>query len=162
MSPEQVIEFIRSRGGRLWIEGDLLIVEPDSAGLPIIDQLRAAKPQIVALIQNGQGVSDETDSDTLPGQWLLDRCVSRDRCFGGIAALHLDLARWCAEHGLPVPASRRAFVEALEAEGFTVSTDGMVAGLVLKADLWALVAPEASAEPEQATAGKRRTGRRCA
>jgi hypothetical protein len=44
------------------------------------------------------------------GQWLLDECVYRDRCWGGIGALHLSFARWCSNHGRAVPAPRRDFV----------------------------------------------------
>lgn len=161
MSPEQVIDFIRSRGGRLYIEGSLLIVEPDTAGLPVIEQLRAAKPEIVAMLQ-GEAV---TERDVLPGGWLLDRCAYRDRCFGGVGGLHLDLARWCAEHGQPVPASRRAFETALQAEGFAVTTDGLVYGLLLREDVEAALlpqtAPQASVTPARATGTNRRNvGRR--
>jgi hypothetical protein len=49
--------------------------------------------------------------------------------------LHLDLSRWCADHGRPVPESRAAFVAALQTESFAVTTDGLVYGLMLKADL---------------------------
>jgi hypothetical protein len=49
--------------------------------------------------------------------------------------LHLDLASWCIAHMRPVPASRRAFVAVLQSEGFQVTSDGLVYGLILKADL---------------------------
>jgi hypothetical protein len=95
----------------------------------------------------------------------LEQCTFRDRCFGGVGALYLSLARWCADHGRPVPESRAAFVAALQAEDFQVGSAGLVAGLVLKVDLDAVLhfqaAPEGSRPPERATTGQRRnTGRR--
>jgi hypothetical protein len=69
------------------------------------------------------------------GLWLLDRCVYRDRWRGGTSSLYVDLARWCVDHGRPVPASRAAFVTGLQAEGFQVTPDGLVYGLILRDDL---------------------------
>jgi hypothetical protein len=68
-------------------------------------------------------------------EWLLEQCVFRDRWWGGTGALYLSLARWCASHGRTVPASRRAFVAALQGEGFQPTSDNLVYGLVLKTDL---------------------------
>jgi hypothetical protein len=50
-------------------------------------------------------------------------------------ALYLSLASWLVDHQQPVPASRRAFVNALQGEGFQVMSDSLVYGLVLKEDL---------------------------
>jgi hypothetical protein len=163
---EQLIWIVEQRGGRLTIEGEKLIIEPQSAALPLIDSLRAHKPQIVALLQSRSEQETESapEGDAL-GLWLLGRCVYRDRCAGGVGGLHLDFARWCAAQGLTLPESRCSFVAALQAAGFAVTADGLVSGLVLREDVEAVfhtkAAPEDSQPPEQATAGKRRNaGRR--
>ncbi|MGA8910819.1 MAG: hypothetical protein WB524_24620 [Acidobacteriaceae bacterium] len=161
---EDLIRIVEQRGGRLTIEGEKLVIEPQSAALPLIDSLRAHKPQIVALLQSRSEQESAQDSDAL-GLWLLARCIYRDRCAGGMGGLHLDFARWCTAQGLTIPESRRTFVAALQAAGFAVTTDGLVSGLVLREDVQAVfrtqAAPEASGPPERATAGKRRNaGRR--
>ena len=133
---EELIRIVEGRGGRLFIEGEKLVIEPEEAALPLVDSLRAYKPEIVALLQSRseQETDSAPDSDA-PGLWMLARCVYRDRCFGGVGALFLDLARWCADHGQTAPESRRAFTAALQAEGFAVTTDGLVYGLMLGEDL---------------------------
>ena len=133
---EELIRIVESRGGRLTIEGSKLVIEPEEAALPLVDSLRAYKPEIVALLQSRteQETESAPENDAL-GLWMLERCVYRDRCFGGVGALFLDLARWCADHGQTAPESRRAFAAELQAEGFAVTTDGLVYGLMLGEDL---------------------------
>jgi hypothetical protein len=132
----EVIKAIEANGGRVTVEGDRLVIVPRRAGIPLLPQLREHKPEIVALLQSR--TEQETDcapeSDAL-GLWMLARCVYRDRCFGGVGALYLDLARWCTEHGRPMPASRRAFAAELQTEGFVLTTEGLVYGLLLAEDL---------------------------
>jgi|GEM_PF-2201196 len=163
---EELMRIVEQRGGRLTIEGEKLVIEPEEAALPLVDSLRTHKPQIVALLQCR--IEQETESaldDPLPGEWLLERCVYRDRCFGGVGALYLDLARWCADHGQTAPESRRAFTATLQAEGFAVTTDGLVYGLILGED-WkacerAHAAPAEGGTPAQPRAAKgRAAGRR--
>jgi len=162
---EELIRIVESRGGRLTIEGSKLVIEPEEAALPLVDSLRAYKPEIVALLQSRseQETDSAPDSDA-PGLWMLERCVYRDRCFGGVGALFLDLARWCADHGQTAPESRRAFAAELQAEGFAVATDGLVYGLLLGED-WeacerAHAAPVDSGTPAQPRAAKGRVAER--
>jgi hypothetical protein len=157
----ELVQAVEANGGRFTVEGEWLVVYPTEAGAPLLEELRQHKPEIIALLQSRteQETGPAPDSDVL-GLWMLARCVYRDRCFGGVGALYVDLARWCADHGRPVPASRRAFVTALQAAGFAVTTDGLVYGLMLTEDLEAherfQAAPEGSGQPERATAGKQR------
>jgi hypothetical protein len=132
----ELVQIVEQRGGRLFIEGEKLVIEPEEAALPLVDSLRAYKPEIVALLQSRieQEMESAPENDAL-GLWMLERCVYRDRCFGGVGALFLDLARWCADHGQTAPESRRAFTAELQAEGFAVTTDGLVYGLMLGEDL---------------------------
>jgi hypothetical protein len=85
------------------------------------------------------------------GLWLLEQCAFRDRWWGGTGALYLSLARWCASHGRSVPASRAAFVTALQGEGFQSTSDGLVYGLVLKADLEAYEQFQTAPNPARTT-----------
>jgi hypothetical protein len=163
---EELIRIVEARGGRLSIEGEKLVIEPKEAALPLADSLRMFKPQIVALLQSRTEQETESVPDVpLKGEWMLARCVYRDRCWGGIGALYLDLAQWCAEQGQPAPASRRAFTAELQAEGFAVTTDGLVYGLMLREDAEAcersVAASEASETPAQPKVAKgRKAGRR--
>jgi hypothetical protein len=163
---QELIHIVEARGGRLTIEGEKLVIEPDTAALPLMDSLRMYKPAIMDLLrsraQQEQDAADDSDSF---GLWMLARCVYRDRAWGGVGALHLDLARWCADHRQSAPESRRVFVESLQAEGFAVTTDGLVYGLMLGEDLEAIersqTVPQASGTPAQpAEAKRRKAGRR--
>ena len=142
-----------------------VVIEPKEAALPFADSLRTYKPEIVALLQSrtAQEAEAAPESDAV-GLWMLARCVYRDRCWGGVGALYLALARWCAEHGQPAPESRRAFTAELQAEGFTVTADGLVYGLMLAEDAEACerstATPAASGTPAQPKAAKQRNAER--
>ena len=131
----ELIHIIEARGGQFLIAGEQLGIQPGDVATPLLEQLRANKAAIIALLRS-RTAKPEQDVDEL-GLWLLDRCCFRDRSWTLIAALHLDHARWCKDHERPVPASRRAFERALQAEGFTV-TDGWCYGLLFKADVLAM------------------------
>ena len=111
-----------------------------------LEELRAHKAEILALLRR-RTAKPEEDADEL-SLWLLDRCVFRDRSWTAIGSLHLDCAQWRANHRRDVCASRRTFVDALRAEGFTV-TDGWCYGLLLKEDLIAHEAFQVAPEPSQ-------------
>jgi len=152
---------VEETGGRLQVDGpDLLFVpgDPDTAD-DLTNDLRVHKPEILALLQGIGEQEPNRDGNTLPSDWLLERCVYRDRCWGGIGALYLDLARWCASHSRPGPDSRQAFAAELQAEGFAVTTDGLVYGLLLHEDWEACcisqATPEASETPAKPTVAKR-------
>lgn len=66
-------------------------------------------------------------------RWALSNCVYRDRCFGGIGALHTDFRRWTLAHE-SVPCRDETFEQLLRDAGFLFA-DGLVYGLVLKEDL---------------------------
>ena len=99
----------------------------------------------------------EHEADEL-GLWLLGRCVFRD--VGLPLPCNTSAASGGALAGLPVGASGLAFVDALRAQGFTVTTDGLCGGLLLKKD-WKRheafqAAPEPSKPPARVTRAKRR------
>lgn len=65
-------------------------------------------------------------------RWALSNCVYRDRCFGGIGALHTNFCRWTLDHK-SVPCRDETFEQLLRDAGFFFA-DGLVYGLVLKQD----------------------------
>ena len=136
----KLIQRIESSGGQIRVEDGCLVIAPATAAEPVIEELRQHKTELIALLQS----RTEQEEDSAPGSdalglWMLARCVYRDRCFGGVGALYLDLARWCAEQGRPMPASRRAFAVELQTEGFVLTADGLVYGLMLREDLTAVL-----------------------
>ena len=158
----ELMRIVESRGGRFILEGAQVFIEPEEAALPIVESLRARKLEIRSLLQSRyQPQADpEQDGEALLSEWMLERCVFRDRSWTPIATLHLDCSRWRADHGKPMHASRRAFVDALRAQGFTVTADGLCSGLLLKKD-WKRneafqAAPELSRPPARVPTAKRR------
>ena len=127
----ELIRGIESIGGEIWVDGTELVISPGDVAVLVLEELRQHKVEIIALLDSRNSSADRTD-DSLDGEWMLERCVYRDRWWGGVGALYLDLARWLAERGKAVPASRLSFVRALQTEGFQVTSDGLVYGLTLK------------------------------
>jgi hypothetical protein len=150
----ELIRAVEANGGQLRVDGGYLVIAPGRAAALVMEGLRERKPEIVALLQSRteQETEPAPDSDAL-GLWMLARCVYRDRCWDGLGALHLNHARWCADCGRPVPASRRAFVAAIQAQGFEVTADGFVYGLILAEDWEAheryQAAPVGSGQPSR-------------
>lgn len=66
-------------------------------------------------------------------RWALNRCCFRDRCFGGIGALHMNFCDYQIARD-EVPCQRSVFEALLRDAGFLFA-DGLVSGLILKADL---------------------------
>jgi hypothetical protein len=63
-------------------------------------------------------------------RWALGCCVYRDRCFGGIGALHTDFCQSTNAHE-SVPCTRVTFEALLRDHGLFFA-DGIVYGLLLK------------------------------
>ena len=131
-SAPELIQAVESAGGRFEIDGDRLGIAPRSVARPVLEEVRHNKFEIIKQLECRKGTSEEAliDDENLC-LWLLERCVFRDRWWGGIASLHVDNARWRAGRGHIVPYSRQAFEEALKEQGFHVE-NGLAYGLVLK------------------------------
>jgi hypothetical protein len=80
-----------------------------------------------------------------PAEWLDDLCAwTQARCthregrddWGGLSVLHIDFAEWSVDTGR-VPCARHTFETLLRSEGFLIR-DGMVQGIFLTEDLWAI------------------------
>ena len=150
---------VGANGGQFLIDGEQLGVHPGDAATPLLEQLRANKAAIIALVQRGTA-KPEHEVHKLE-LWLLDRCVFRDRSWTPIAVLHLDRLRWRAGPRSARGPSRLVFMDALRAQGFTVTPDGLCSGLLLKKD-WKRheafqAAPEPSKPPARVTTAKRRS-----
>jgi hypothetical protein len=161
----ELIQAVKANGGQIRVEGDCLVIAPGEAAAPVMDELRQHKAEIIGLLESGSIQPDDPVEGPIDegwGEWLLEQCAFRDRWWSGTGALYLSLARWCASHGRPAPASRAAFVTALQGEGFQVRRDGsdvLVVGLVLKADLEAFERFQTAPTPAQPTVHARRTRR---
>jgi hypothetical protein len=72
-------------------------------------------------------------------RWALERCVLREdyEDSQSVGSLLIDFAEWAIDHDA-VPAPRDAFEALLEEAGFRLK-DGMAMGIVLKADLEAVL-----------------------
>jgi hypothetical protein len=67
-------------------------------------------------------------------QWVLDRCVFRDRAWGGIRALHNDYAVWCDKVMRDVPAGLPAFEKLLKEFCSFTTENGLIYGVLLRED----------------------------
>jgi hypothetical protein len=155
----ELVQAVEANGGRFRVDGEYLVIAPEDAAAPVMEELRLHKAEIIDLLRNRDATPAEIPTDDLlPGEWLLENCLYRDRWWGGVGCLHLDLSRWCAAHGRPAPESRRTFIAALQAEGFQLTSDGLVVGLVLREDVLAHEGfrnPPAKAEPAPKRARRR-------
>ncbi len=133
------------------------------------------KPILSVLSVPTLAVSEKSsESDRIPpdspdawrpdfARWRAERCVSRQGHddIAGIGCLLVDFAEWCAAHDT-VPCTRATFERLLTDAGFRCA-EGMVAGLVLRVDLEAVLrfqaAPLASGTPARAT--ERRNAQSC-
>jgi hypothetical protein len=85
---------------------------------------------------DGMAIHDATAWAEDFHRWAISQCVFRDRCFGAISALFRDFADWqVIRHD--VPCTCRTFERLLREAGFFFA-DGLVYGLLLKADVLAM------------------------
>lgn len=72
-------------------------------------------------------------------RWKIENCVHRDgrEDWGGVGCLWVDFCEWAVSND-SVPCQRATFERLLEEAGFSCA-EGMVAGLLLRADLEAVV-----------------------
>jgi hypothetical protein len=60
-------------------------------------------------------------------KWASDRCIFRDRSWGGVGCLHRDFSEWCCTHH-SVPCWQKTFKRLLIGQGFQLE-NGLVYGL---------------------------------
>ena len=158
----ELIRAVEANGGQMRVEGDCLVIAPEDAATPLLDALRRHKVEIIGLLQSRGASPADTPIDEGWEFWLKERCVYRDHWWGGTGALYRDLADWCAANGRPLSAPWRAFLVALRAEGFQITSDGLIYGLILKADFEAYERFETAADSAKATVPAQRTRKQAA
>lgn len=145
----ELIRTVEEQGGHFRVEGGFLVISPEEAALSVLELLREHKHEIIAVLTSGRSAGNPEDraSAFFDGptardfrawaedfhRWTLDQCVWRPRDFGRIGALCADFGCWALEHD-SAPCQRTTF-EALLADAGFLFADGMVSGLILKADL---------------------------
>jgi hypothetical protein len=135
----EIVKAVESRGGRLWSEDGKLIVEPASAGEPLLAELKAYKQEILLLLKSDDGMDAHDPAcwqDDFK-RWLSENCISRPgkEDSQSVGSLHVDFCEWAVAND-SVPCTRRTF-EALLASSGIVTKDGVVQGVILRADLLA-------------------------
>jgi len=156
----ELIRAIEANGGRMRVENDYLVIAPEDAAKPILDDLRRHKAEIIDLLRNRSISPAATLMDEGWEIWLQERCVYRDRWWFGTGALYRDLTGWCAARGKPSPESWQAFVSELRTEGFQTTSDGLVYGLILKVDLEAYERFQTVSDRAKVAVPMGRTGKR--
>lgn len=130
----ELIAIIEQRGGRLYVQGGDLVIEPEGAGLPLVESLRAHKPEILAALQNRPQRWRKPFE-----RWLNSSCLRRPRWFGGLACLHLSFCEWQSARKAD-PCDRETFTALLNECGFLigeVEETALVSGLALREDVLA-------------------------
>jgi hypothetical protein len=106
----ELVLTVEALGGRFLVDGAELVIRPGDAAMPLLKELRANKLAIIAFLQSRTEQQPDPDNDGL-GLCLLDRCLFRDHSWSGVAPLHLDRSRWCAEHGRAMPRVAACFCD---------------------------------------------------
>lgn len=110
----ELIRAVEENGGQIAVDGEWLVIEPPTAAERLIDELRAHKTEIRALLEQRSTIHSHF------ADWLAERCMARAEKddSAGIGCMHVDFARWTSERGLLPPQSRRAFERLLLDSGF--------------------------------------------
>lgn len=133
----ELIEVVRANGGRMRVEGASLVIAPDTAGLPILDELRQHKEEIIRLLENSITVDDPDEWRAPWVKWLDSTCRSQTIFSASLKKLHDSYCDWeIARNG--VSCSLATFERLLEECGFLVvcyKGVRLVDGLELKEDI---------------------------
>jgi len=128
----ELIRTVEANGGQLRVEDGWLVIAPEHAATPVLEELRLHKGEIIGLLQpNGVPSNDPAEWRKPFARWLDSACVRHPRCFGGVGCLHIAFCEWEVRQG-EVPCTRDAFEHLLDESGFLV---GEVAGVVLVSGL---------------------------
>jgi hypothetical protein len=136
----EVIKKVEANGGRLWAEDGWIVIEPAKAAAPLIEELKAFKPEILKLLQSDSAGMDAHDPACWQAdftRWLAANCVSREgkQDSQSVGSLHVDFCEWATTHD-SVPCRRSVFEQLLASSGLCVA-DGLVQGLALLAEIQA-------------------------
>lgn len=134
------------------MEGDNLKISPRAAALPMMQQLKARKLEIIAILR---GVSVEYLKWREPfTQWIESSCIFHPLWFGGLTCLHRQFSEWMNTRDGD-PCDRESFIRLLRESGYLMGrVEGtiLVSGLALRDDVEAYAdAPAPSRETSIST-----------
>jgi hypothetical protein len=137
-----LIQTVKANGGELRVDDGWLVITPEGAAAPVLEELRQHKAEIVALLQTARTQLDDppdwlADLREPFEQWLKSECVREPRCFGGARPLHLAFCEWETARN-EAPCTRDAFERLLTELGFLigkVNDDLLVSGLAFRNDV---------------------------
>jgi hypothetical protein len=128
----ELIRAVEANGGRIRVEDGWLVIAPEDAAAPVMEELRQHKAEIIGLLESASIPPDDPAEWRKPfAKWLNSACVCNPRCFGGVGCLHIAFCEWEAGRD-GVPCNRDTFELLLKELGFLM---GEVAGVVLVSGL---------------------------
>ena len=128
----ELIRTVEANGGQLRVEDGWLVIAPEDAATPVLEELRQHKAEIIGLLESASiPPHDPAEWQEPFVRWLNSACVSNPRCFGGVGSLHIAFSEWEAGRD-GVPCNRDTFELLLKDLGFLM---GEVAGVVLVSGL---------------------------
>jgi hypothetical protein len=159
MTAAILIQNVEANGGQMRVEDGWLVIAPEEAATPYLQELRKHKAEIIGLLLPQSLLHDENTNERRPEPlstlwpqdrpaadptewlqpfiWWLDAdCTLQRRGFGGVDVLHRAFCRW--EIGRDgVPCDRQTFIRILEELEFLVAeVEGtmLVSGILLRSD----------------------------
>jgi hypothetical protein len=128
----ELIRTVEAHGGQLRVEDGWLVIAPQDAAEPLIEELREHKAEIIRVLRARDIPAHDPAEWREPfARWMDVACVRSPRCFGGVGCLHIAFCEWATNHG-DVTCTRDTFERLLEELGFLI---GEVAGVVLVSGL---------------------------
>jgi hypothetical protein len=132
----ELIRAVKARGGQIRIDCGDIVIAPKEAAMPILEELRTHKAEILALLQPR---ADDPESWRAPFvEWIDANCVPFERASSGLVVLHRLYLAQAAQ-----PCTRDVFRAMLAELCFPIREVGgteLVDGLILKDDLQAIMA----------------------
>ena len=129
---QELIRKVVANGGQLRVEDGWLVIAPEDAATPVLEELRQHKAEIIGLLESTCILPDDPAVWRKSfARWLESTCVRHPRCFGGVGCLHIAFCEWEVRQG-GVPCPRDTFEHLLDESRFLV---GEVAGVALVSDL---------------------------
>jgi hypothetical protein len=153
-SAAELIQTVKANGGQIRVENGWLVVAPEDAAAPLIEELRQHKAEIISLLESASIPPHDPAEWREPFvRWLDSACVLSPRCFGGVAALHDAFCDWESGRG-GVPCVLYVFEQMLNELGLLIGEVAgwvFVSGLILREDFEAVLLSSPRELPSSAT-----------